>query len=103
MIGCLFILFFYRNSYAVDPGYDGAPDPSNIQSLQKTMLDDQEIMSMITSLKNNPDFMKALDNPELMRQINDNDIEALKNNPDFLKLMDNQTVQQIEKKVMDGK
>lgn len=69
------------------------------RSLQERMLRDQEIMTMIQSLQNNPDFQKALQDPEIMRAVNAGDVPALTANPEFMKLLQNSTVKDIQKKV----
>lgn len=69
------------------------------QSLQKKMMSDPEIMSMIQSLQNDPDFKKILEDPELMRAVQSGDLAALTANPQFMKLLNNQKVQEIHRKV----
>jgi len=104
IFGCLILVWGYGNASAENSsaGFDEANGAAEVQSLSQSMQNDQEIMNMITSLKNDPDFIKALDDPQLMKEINNTDIEALKNNPKFLKLMDNQTVKRIQEKVTEG-
>jgi hypothetical protein len=63
------------------------------------MLRDQDIMTMIQSLQNDPEFQKILRDPEVMRAVNAGDIPALTANPEFMKLLQNSTVQEIQKKV----
>ena len=69
------------------------------QSLQMRMMNDQEIMSLIESLRNDPDFQKVLQDPDIMRAVNAGDVAALSANPRFLKLLQNATVQDIQRKV----
>ena len=69
------------------------------QSLQQKMMSDQEIMGLIQSLKNDPEFQKILEDPEIMKAVNAGDVSALAANPKFMKLLNNATVQEIEKKV----
>lgn len=70
-----------------------------VRSLQEKMMSDKEIMGMIQSLQNDPDFKKLLEDPEVMRAVNDGDVAALMANPQFVKLLNNSTVQNIQKKV----
>ncbi len=70
-----------------------------MKSLQAKMLSDKEIMSLIQSLENDPDFKKILDDPEIMKAVNEGDFAALSANPRFMKLLNNTTVKEIEKKV----
>lgn len=84
---------------AVSP--KAAPDPTagDVRTLQDKMMNDKEIMSKIQSLQNDPDFLKIMEDPEIMKAVNSGDLSALMANPQFLKLMNNSTVQDIEKKV----
>jgi hypothetical protein len=83
------------------PGSAAMSDPhqSDVRSLQERMLRDQDIMTMIQSLQNDPEFQKILRDPEVMRAVNAGDIPALTANPEFMKLLQNSTVQEIQKKV----
>ena len=55
-----------------------------IQTMQKLMLSDKEIINMIASLKNDPDVQKILKDPALMKAIISGDLETLISNPKFL-------------------
>jgi hypothetical protein len=68
-------------------------------SLQNKMMNDQEIMGMIQSLQNDPEFKKILEDPEVLKAVNEGDTAALMANPKFTKLLNNTTVQEIQKKV----
>ena len=72
---------------------------SEVRSLQNKMMNDQEIMGMIQSLQNDPEFKKLLEDPDVMKAVNAGDIAALMANPKFTKLLNNSTVQDIQKKV----
>ena len=76
-----------------------SPNSGEIKSLTDKMMADQDIMAMIESLKDDPDFAAALQDPEIMTAIQNNDTAALMANPKFLKIMNNATVQSIQKKV----
>jgi hypothetical protein len=80
----------------------GAP-PDNragdVRTLQDRMMNDKEIMSKIESLQNDPEFMRILEDPEVMKAVTSGDTAALMANPQFLKLMNNPTVRDIEQKV----
>ncbi len=71
-----------------------------IQTMQKLMLSDKEIINMIASLKNDPDVQNILKDPALMKAINSGDLETLISNPKFLKLLANPKILDIKKKVM---
>jgi hypothetical protein len=70
-----------------------------ITSLRNKMMSDQEIMNLIQSLQNNPEFKKILEDPDVMKAVNEADIPALMANPKFINLLNNPTVQEIQKKV----
>jgi len=69
------------------------------QSLQQRMMNDKEVMSMIQSLQNDPDFKKLLEDPKIMQAVNAGDATTLMADPRFTKLLSNPTVQEIQKKV----
>jgi hypothetical protein len=69
------------------------------RALQDKMMSDQEIMGMIQSLQNDPEFKKVLEDPDILKAVNAGDIPALMANPKFTKLLNNSTVQEIKKKV----
>jgi hypothetical protein len=71
----------------------------NISTLQNRMMNDKEVMSKIQSLQNDPEFMKILEDPEVMKAVTSGNVSALMANPQFLKLMNNSTVRDIEQKV----
>lgn len=69
-----------------------------IKTIQQKMMGDMEIMGLIPSLQNDPDFKKALEDPEVMKAVNEGDIPALTSNPKFIKLLNNATVKDIQQK-----
>lgn len=71
----------------------------DVHVLQDKMMNDKEIMSKIQSLQNDPEFMKILEDPEVVKAVNSGDIAALMANPQFLKLMNNSVVRDIGQKV----
>ena len=73
--------------------------PGNRESLQQKMMSDKEIMGLIQSLQNDPEFQKMLEDPDVMKAVNTGDVSALAANPKFMKLLNNATVQKIEEKV----
>jgi hypothetical protein len=70
-----------------------------VRTLQNKMMDDQEIMGLIQSLQNDPEFKKLLEDPDVMKAVSEGDIPSLMANPKFTKLLNNPTVQDIQKKV----
>lgn len=82
------------------PGNGGASGgPGDTQALQQKMMSDQEVMGMIQSLRDDPEFKKAMEDPGVMKAVKDGDVSALLANPQFMKLLNNPTVKEIEKKV----
>jgi len=69
------------------------------KSLQEKMMSDQEIMGLIPSLQNDPEFKKIMEDSELMKAVAAGDIAVLMADPRFMKLLSNPTVQEIQKKV----
>jgi di/tripeptidase len=75
-----------------------ASSQQEVKALQDKMMNDKEIMALIQSLQNDPDFKKALEDPALLKAVNEGDIATLTANPAFMKLLNNATVRQIEQK-----
>lgn len=72
---------------------------SAVQSLQSSMTNNPGVMTMIMSLQNDPDMQAVLGDPEVMRAIQNFDLEALKNHPKIKKLMQNSKVRNISGEV----
>lgn len=72
---------------------------SEAGSLQDKMMSDQEVMGMIQSLKEDPEFTKILEDPEIMNAVSSGDTAALMANPKFLQLLHNPTVRDIQQKM----
>jgi len=70
-----------------------------VRTLQENMLGDREIMDLINSLQNDPEFKKILEDPDIMKAVNAGDVVALAANPRFMGLLNHATVKEIEKKV----
>lgn len=77
----------------------GSLSGADARSIQEKMASDKEIMAMIQSLQNDPEFQKILEDPETMKAVQAGDIPALMANPQFMKLLNHSTVKEIEKKV----
>jgi hypothetical protein len=80
-------------------GGPAAAQGNDTQALQQKMMGDQEIMTMIQSLKDDPEFKKVMEDPVVMKAMREGDVSALMANPQFMKLLNNPTVKEIEKKV----
>jgi hypothetical protein len=75
-----------------------AVSSQEVKALTEKMLSDKEIMVLIQSLQNDPDFKKALEDPAILKAVSDGDISALTSNPQFMKLLNNATVKEIGEK-----
>ncbi len=72
---------------------------TELESVQKTLMDDEGIMELIKSLQSDPIMQRILDNPEVLDAVNSLDLEVLLKNDDFKKLLTNPTVHEINTKV----
>ncbi len=83
----------------------GGASPANantggeLSGLQNKMANDKEIMGMIQSLQDDPEFKKILEDPEMIKALQEGNITALTSDPRIMKLLNNPTVKEIEKKV----
>jgi hypothetical protein len=78
---------------------ESASNTSEIQALQHSMLSNTNLLDMILSLQNDPDFQEILKDPVIMEAVNSGNISALISNPKFMKLLSNPKVQEIQKNV----
>ncbi|MBV6342228.1 leucyl aminopeptidase [Candidatus Magnetobacterium casense] len=72
---------------------------TDANDLKQEMLQNPDILNIVMSLKNDQDFQQVLNDPEIIRAINANDISALSANPKFTKLMEHPKVKEIETKL----
>jgi hypothetical protein len=70
-----------------------------VKALTAKIAGDSDIMAKIMLLQNDPEFKKALEDPAILKAVNEGDIPALTSNPKFMKLLDNATVKEIGEKV----
>jgi len=70
-----------------------------VRSLQEKMMSDKEIMILIQSLQNDPEFQRILEDTEVMKAVNSGDIAALMANARLMKLLNNSTLREIQSKV----
>lgn len=63
------------------------------------MQNDQEIMAIIFSLQNDPNFQEIMSDPGILNAVNSGDIAALISNPKFMSLLNNHKIQEIQKKL----
>jgi hypothetical protein len=86
-------------SLSQSPGSVQSNTNSDVQTLQHRMMSDQEIIGLIQSLQNDPEFKKLLEDPDIMKAVNTGDVATLTANPKFMKQLGNPTVKEIQKKV----
>ena len=79
------------------PGQSPSP---NIQSLQKSMMNNKGIMSLVTTLQDDPEMQALLKDPDIMAAVQSGNIGALMSNPKFLKLLNNTKIKEIQEKVL---
>jgi hypothetical protein len=72
---------------------------SEVQALQTFMQNDQEIMAIIFSLQNDPDFQDLMSDPGILNAVNSGNIAALISNPKFMSLLNHHKIQEIQKKL----
>ena len=70
------------------------------EGIQKHMMSDKEILSIILALQNDPDIQSVLEDPILMEAVNKGDMEALVSSPKFMKLLNNPKIQDIRGKII---
>ncbi|MBF0538563.1 MAG: leucyl aminopeptidase [Nitrospirae bacterium] len=98
-VSVLIVLGCVLTPYVPVRGVFAADAIPSSKELQQEMLQNPDILDIVMSLKNDPDFKQVLNDPDIMRAINANDISALAANPKFTKLMDNPKVKEIEGKL----
>ena len=82
------------------PSAQRSGQTGDVKSLQDKMMSDRDVMGMIQSLKDDPQFTKILEDPEIMNAVQSGDTAALMANPKFLQLLNNPTVRDIQQKVV---
>ncbi|EFK08000.1 conserved hypothetical protein [delta proteobacterium NaphS2] len=70
------------------------------ESLQESMMNDQDVMSRIMTLQEDPKMQALLQDPEFMKAVYSGDIQALTANPKFMELLNNPEVREIQEKVL---
>ena len=75
-----------------------SPNPMNpklIKTIQDTMMEDPEIMGILHTLQNDPQLMRALQDPEIIQLIQKGDLEAINKHPTFKMLESNEQIRDI--------
>ena len=80
-----------QNSQEVSP---------EVESLQESMMNDQDIMSRIMTLREDPKMQALLKDPEFMKAVYSGDIQTLMANPKFMELLNSPEIREIQEKVL---
>lgn len=72
---------------------------NTIQDLQKSMTQNPQIMELIQTLQNDPEFQSLIQDKDIMDAVTAGDINTLMANPAFIKIFENPSIQQIQKEV----
>ena len=83
-----------RDNIKQKPG-DVGPE---IQALQKSLLNDEDILTTILSLQEDPKVQEVLNDPDVMNAVLAGDVQSLMSNPKFLELLNHPKMQEILKK-----
>lgn len=72
---------------------------AQINTLREAMMGDKGVMDKISALSNDPDVMRAIQDPEIMKDVVSGDVAALMSNSKFKELLNDPKIQEIIKKV----
>lgn len=72
---------------------------SEIQAIQKSLLANQEILNIILTLQDDPEFRKILSDPDVMNSVLAGDVQSLMANPKFVKLLNHPKLKAIQRKM----
>jgi len=68
---------------------------ADVQAMQQSIMANEQLMTMIMNLENDPEVQAILQDPEIMQAVNAGDMNALMANPKFRRLMENTKVKEI--------
>ena len=71
-----------------------------MQSLQKSITNDPQIMELIRTLQNDPAIEALLQDEAIIDAVSAGDINSLMANPEFIKIFENPSIQQIQKEII---
>jgi hypothetical protein len=71
----------------------------DVDDLKERMMKDQQIMALIGAMQNDQELQVLLSDPTILRAIQVGDVSTLLNNPDFLKILNDPRVKEIEKRL----
>ena len=70
-----------------------------LQAIQKSIMNDQNILRMILSLQNDPDIQELLQDSVIMEAVNSGDFSALMSSPKIIKILQKPELQEIQEAV----
>lgn len=70
-----------------------------VKALEDRIVNDQDLLSSVASLGDDPAFREILKDPAIMKAIAENDVSALLSNPKILRALENQQVKAIGEKL----
>jgi hypothetical protein len=71
-----------------------------MQSLQKSITNDPQIMELIGTLQNDPEIEALIQDEAIMEALSAGDINSLMANPEFIKIFENPSIQKIQKEII---
>ena len=74
---------------------NGGQSTETFTNIQKQIMAEPEILSLVMSLQQNPEILAILNDPAIMRAIATRDMESLQNNPKIRQLEGNPTIRKI--------
>lgn len=75
-----------------------APSSEKVKEMANKLMTDKEIMEMIVSLQNDPQFQAVLNDPDILNALKSGDNESLMKNEKFMQLKENPTMKKIGEK-----
>ena len=74
-------------------------DEAHLQNLQNRMLNDPQILSLISTLQNDPDMMALISDPSFIQAVQNRDTSKISGDPRFAKLLNKPAIQEILKRL----
>jgi hypothetical protein len=73
---------------------------ADIQAMQQSIMSNEQLMTMIMGLQDDPELQAILQDPEIMKAVEAGDINALLADPKFRKLMENRNIKAITREAL---
>jgi hypothetical protein len=71
----------------------------DIQSIQKSIMNNDKIMQKVLSLQTNPQMKEILNDPDILEALNSGNFSALLSNPKLLEMLNNPEIKEIQKEI----